>query len=389
MTDLLGAFCPHGSFGLSGAPAGPLAGLRFAAKDLFDVAGHRTGAGNPAWFDSHPPAAANAPVVATLLAAGASLAGKTITDELAYGMTGRNIHYGTPVNSAARDRLPGGSSSGSAAAVAGAVVDFAIGSDTGGSVRIPASYCGIFGIRPSHDRISLVGAVPLAPSFDTVGWFTRDAKLLERVGQVLLAETAAPPRPLRLLRADDLFDLAEPGVAEALAPLIDKVARIVGPPKAVRLAPDGPAGWLETMRLIQAREAWQSDGAWLRRTKPNLAPDVQARFDFAATVNAEMVAGPAARRGEIAARMADLLADNAVMILPTAPGPAPLREATFDELDRVRAQTIPFTCVAGLARLPQVSIPGACLGGAPIGLSLLGAVGSDAMLLRLACDIAA
>src|SRR5215470_7694180 len=153
MQDPLGAFCRHADVTLPGAAAGPLAGLHFAAKDLYDVAGQRTGGGNPDWLDSHPPAAATAPAILSLVAAGATLVGKTVTDELAYSIAGRNFHYGTPTNVAAPGRIPGGSSSGSAAAVAGKLVDFALGTDTGGSIRVPASLCGLYGMRPSHGRV--------------------------------------------------------------------------------------------------------------------------------------------------------------------------------------------------------------------------------------------
>ena len=174
LSDPLNAFCAHSTARLQGAPGRPLSGLAFAAKDLFDIAGHVTGAGNPDWLALHSPASRTAPVVQALVDAGADMVGKTHTDELSRGILGENAHYGTPTNPNAPGRVPGGSSSGSAAAVAGGLVEFAIGTDTGGSVRIPASFCGIFGIRPSHGRLSLAGVVGQAPSFDTVGWFARE-----------------------------------------------------------------------------------------------------------------------------------------------------------------------------------------------------------------------
>ncbi len=185
--DHVGAFVPGPRAERAPLGVGRLSGLTFAVKDLFDLAGTTTSFGNPDWAATHAPAVATAPVVLALLQAGARLAGKTKTQELAYGLTGENIWHGTPTNPAAPARFPGGSSCGSAAAVAGGLVDFALGSDTGGSVRIPASYCGLFGIRPTHGAISLAGACPLAPSFDTPGWFTRSASLLTGVGEVLLA----------------------------------------------------------------------------------------------------------------------------------------------------------------------------------------------------------
>jgi amidase len=227
MHDPLNAFCAHASARLQGAPAGPLARLSFAAKDLFDIAGHVTGAGNPDWLAHHAPAERTAPVVQALVDAGATMVGKTHTDELSRGIFGENAHYGTPINPKAPGRVPGGSSSGSAAAVAGALVDFALGTDTGGSVRIPASFCGIFGIRPTHGRLPLEGVVGQAPSFDTVGWFARDAHLLARVGEVLLAtETKSAPRLRQLIIATDAFAIAEPATAAALLPAARAACRL-------------------------------------------------------------------------------------------------------------------------------------------------------------------
>ena len=157
MDDPYGAFCPNGDVALAGAGTGPLEGLSFAVKDIYHIAGHRTGFGNPTWLNTHQPADRTASTVSRLLDAGADMVGKTLTDEMAYSLTGENAHYGTPVNPAAPDRVPGGSSNGSASAVAGGLVDFALGTDCGGSVRLPASYCGILGMRPSLGRVPVDG----------------------------------------------------------------------------------------------------------------------------------------------------------------------------------------------------------------------------------------
>src|SRR5277367_5938552 len=205
MNDPLGAFCRHCDVSIEGAAVGPLHGLTFAAKDNYQVAGFACCAGNPDWLRTHPPADSTAPAVRMLLDGGASLVGKTILDELAYSVAGENIHYGSPTNPRAPGRTTGGSSCGSAAAVAGGLVDFALGSDTGGSVRVPASYCGIFGSRPTYGRVSNEGVVPLAPSCDTVGWFARDAKVLRTVGEILI-ENLTEPRPIKkILLVENLF----------------------------------------------------------------------------------------------------------------------------------------------------------------------------------------
>jgi amidase len=384
----LGALVPHGNIRVEGAGSGPLAGLTFAAKDLFDVAGHGTSAGNPDWLKTHETPRKNAWAVQALLDAGATLAGKTITDELAYGMTGRNFHYGAPVNGAAPDRITGGSSSGSASAVSGKAVDLALGSDTGGSVRIPASYCGIFGLRPTHGRVPTTGVVDLGPSFDTVGWFARDAALIERIGRVLLREDGAAPSPSKLLVGEDLFALADRAVAEAVQPTLERARGAIGRSDTIRVFRDDPAQWREAFRLLQAREAWDSDGAWITGAKPRLGPDVQERFDFARTVQDADLVAPRKLREDVTAYMADLLADRAVLCLPTSPVPPPKRDASFETLGEVRVRTMAMTCIAGLARLPQISIPAGTVDGAPVGFSLVGARGSDMILLSLARAIA-
>src|SRR6266480_663273 len=210
--DTLGAFCRHTHVAMEGAAAGPLCGTTFGVKDLYHIAGHRTGFGNPVWFETHPVADRTAVAVQRLLDASARMVGKTHTDELAYSLNGENRHYGTPVNANAPGRVPGGSSSGSAAAVAGGLVDFALGSDTGGSVRVPASFCGLYGVRPTHGRIPLDGILLQAPSYDTIGWFARDAELFARVGAVLLQSNVPAARPCRLVLAEDAFEVADAGV---------------------------------------------------------------------------------------------------------------------------------------------------------------------------------
>ena len=195
MEDRVGAFVPHGLFELAGATTGPLAGRSFAAKDIIDVAGRVSGCGNPDWLRTHDSAPATATTIQRCPDAGATLRGKTVTEELATGLTGENTHYGTPLNANAPGHVSGGSSSGSASAVAAGLVDFALGSDTGGSVRAPASFCGIYGIRPTHGRVPMSGVMPLAPSLDVVGWFARTPDLLAAVNNAF--STGRPGHPHR------------------------------------------------------------------------------------------------------------------------------------------------------------------------------------------------
>lgn len=382
--DKLGAFCRENHIELRGASAGPLAGLTFAAKDIYDIAGARTGFGCPDWLRTHEPAARTAPAVRMLLDAGAHLVGKTHTEEMAWSLTGENAHYGTPININAPGRIPGGSSSGSAAAVAAGLVDFALGSDTGGSVRLPASYCGILGLRPTHGRISLEGVCPLAPSFDTCGWFARDAAIFERVGRVLLRDTAPARAPGRLLVAQDAFEYADEAAVAALKPALGKVAALLGSPENVTVGDESLAKWTDYFRFPQGAEAWEAHGEWVTRARPAFGPAVGPRIAWASKVAAADVARARARREEITRRMESLLRDNAVLVLPSAPGIALLRNSPPEVVDGLRGRALPMLCVAGLARLPQVSLPLARLDGCPLGLSLIAARGNDTMLLALA-----
>ena len=382
--DKLNIFCRENHIELPGSGKGPLAGLTFAAKDIYDVAGARTGFGSPDWLRTHEPAARSAAAVQRLLDAGARLVGKTHTEEMAWSLTGENAHYGTPVNVNAPGRIPGGSSSGSAAAVAAGLVDFALGSDTGGSVRLPASYCGILGLRPTHGRISLEGVCPLAPSLDTCGWFARDAGVFERVGRVLLQDDAPARAPGRLLIADDAFAFADAGAAAALEPAIAKVAALLGTPQRVTVGDEPLAKWTDHFRFPQGAEAWACHREWVERVKPAFGAAVGSRIAWASTVTPQDVGRALARREAISRRMDEMLADGAVLALPSAPGAALPRNAPAEVVDGLRSRALPMLSIAGLARLPQVSLPLATIDGCPLGLSLIAARGNDTMLLALA-----
>ncbi len=384
--DALNAFCRHTHVALAGADSGPLAGLTFGLKDLYDVAGHRTGFGSPDWLATHEPATATASVATRLLAAGATMVGKTHTEEMAFSLTGENAHYGTPRNVAAPGRVPGGSSSGSAAAVAGRLVDFAIGSDTGGSVRGPASFCGIYGIRPTYGRIPLDGACPLAPMFDTCGWFARDAALLARVGAVLFSRDAGyqVARPGRVLVATDAFASTMPHVAQALHPAVERVTSLLGTAEPVTLSYEGLNAWFEVFRVLQFGDIWATHRDWITRVRPTFGPQIAPRFAAVATSNADEIARMTVARDDIRARLDALLVDNAVLLLPTMPDIAPFCGLPGDQTVAFRERALALLCTAGLGGLPQVSLPMASLHGCPLGLSLIAARGNDEMLLDVA-----
>ena len=384
MHDKLGAFCNDRNVQLTGSDSGPLSGLTFAAKDVFDIAGFRTGAGNPDWLRTHSPAQATASAVQKLLDAGASLVGKTHTDELTYSLNGENHHYGTPVNPNAPDRIPGGSSSGSASATAGGLVDFALGTDTGGSVRLPASNCGIFGFRPTHGSVPNDHVVPLAPSFDTVGWFARDADILERVGHVLLDNGTTDERPPRLLVAMDALVLVSDKAHPEVDAAIGTIAKELGPAHEVNLYGGQEEEWMNSFRLLQGAEVWQSHGGWIRGNQPVFGPEIHERFEWAASIDSELLPQAQETRARVIRHLDELLGQDGVLCIPSSPSIALLKNSRGEELEQFRSHALALLCAAGLAGLPQVSLPLASHDGCPLGVSLVGPRGADFRLLILA-----
>jgi amidase len=389
--DTVGAWVPHGRFVIDGAAQGPLRGLRFAVKDLYDVAGHPTGAGNPTWLATHPVPAQHSTLVAQLLAAGATLTGKVVTDELAYSIHGDNVHYGAPRNSAAPQRVTGGSSSGSAAAVAAGLVDFTLATDTGGSTRVPASYCGLWGLRTTHGALPVAGLVPLSPCFDTATWLARDAAVFDAVGRVLLpADAAALHRGVQgLCVFDDASELADGEFSGPLARVTAALAkRLDLEPQHDRIAAGASlADWRVTYTTLGAHEAWRVHGAWIDATKPHFGAAIAERWQAARRVSDADAAAAKAAMSDIRARVRNALGTHAIAVLPSAASLAPLRAADALHVQSVRMRTMAITCIAGLAGLPQVSLPLRTPAGEPVGVSLLGPVGSDRMLIELASQL--
>jgi amidase len=387
-TDPVNAFLPYEPVAVASADAGPLKGLTFAVKDIYDVVGYPTGGGNPIKRAESPIHTVNAPIVAAMLDAGARFVGKTQTDELTFSLNGQNRHFPEPVNVRAKGRITGGSSSGSAAAVAARLVDFALGSDTGGSVRAPASYCGLFGIRPTHGRVSLDGAMPLAPSFDTAGYFADKPEVFAKVAPAFLGDDRTKIKLQRLVRSDDAFaQLMSAREAEALAPAEQKVAAALGAPKRVAVAPEGLEEWYWTFRRLQAVEAWNVHGAWIESRDPEMTPGVRERFEFGRTVTREEQDQAQANRKRQRARAEEIVGEDGVLMLPTVPSIAPRRDLSGDDLQAFRERALSILCISGLSGLPQVTMPLSELDGCPFGLSLIGPRGSDRALVDVAVRI--
>ncbi|WP_376703293.1 amidase [Mesorhizobium sp. ISC25] len=384
----LNAFLDLDPIPVANAQSGPLAGLRLAVKDIFDVAGYRTGCGNPQRYREASPAMATAPAVQALLDSGARFVGKTQTDELAFSLLGLNAHFPSPVNPAAPDRVTGGSSSGSAAAVAGGLADIATGSDTGGSIRAPASFCGLVGLRTTHGRIPLDGTMPLAPSLDTFGWFASDIVTYEKVGTVLLGDDPRSHelrRPVALYALDGL--VLGPHEADEYRAMVRSVASVLGAPRTVGPLSHSTDDLYWCFRKLQGYEAWQSHGAWIAGGDRMLGPGVKERFEHGATIDAATAHRETERRVSFRVELAGLLGDDGVLVLPTAPGAAPLKAASFDDLQTYRERALRLLCLSGLSGFPQITLPLGKTGGAPFGLSLLGPKNSDRQLIALAVRI--
>jgi amidase len=377
-------FVPGPPLRIAGAPGGPLTGLTFAAKDLFDVAGYSTGGGNPDWARQHPIPTRHAWAVQRLLDGGATLIGKTITDEVSLGILGENSFDGTPFNPKAPGRVPGGSSSGSASAVAQGLCDTALGTDTGGSVRVPASFCGLYGIRPTHGRLDLTGMLPQAPSSDTTGWFARDAETFARVSGVMLGESIPTSLPTRLVVAVDAFGFADPDSATALQATVRRLTTLVKEVREDLLAPPGLSVWGRAQRTLQPYEAWLTFKAWLDRDNPRLQYSVARNLALAPSIPESERQWAALMREEARARLAWLLPPGTMLCMPTTPFPAPLKGLSLTALEPIRSRMLCLAAHGGLAGFPQVSVPGATVDGLPVGLSILGARGSDASLIAVA-----
>jgi amidase len=382
--DPLGAFCRHNHASLRGSGRGVLQGLTFAVKDCFHIAGTPTGFGQPDWLTSQPVPTVTAEAVRRLLEAGADMVAKTHCDELCYSLTGENAHYGTPRNVAAPGRIPGGSSNGSAAAVAGGLVDFAIGTDCGGSIRIPASYCGILGIRPTHGRVSLEAVVPFGPSFDVAGWFAGDAAIFERVGEVLLGPDPVDATPKRLVVLTDAFAMIEPPVRDALMPAVDRLRGLVPETVLLDISRSRLSEWFDVFKIVQASEVWANHGDWITSTRPALGPGVKERLQWASELLPDTIAKAKSAHRDIRASVDTQIRPGDVLVLPSSPRVAPPLNSPVDKIEvEYREQAMRLLCIAGLNGLPQISLPQAQIDGLPIGLSIAGPRHSDRALLEL------
>lgn len=387
MSDNANAFMNHPFVDVPYAEDGPLSGLTLAVKDIYDVAGYKTGCGSPEKLAEAEVATKTSSGVQKLLDAGTRFVGKTTTEELAFSLNGDNIHYPQPINGAVAERLTGGSSSGSVAAVSHGLVDIATGSDTGGSVRLPASYCGLIGLRTTHGRIALDHTMPLAESFDTFGWFARTSEIYAKVSDVILGGDDITYQPKRILVAEDCLALLM-GIdeARALDGAINHVTDFASD-EDVSLANEDMESWYWAFRRAQAYEAWQAHGAWIESRQPKLGPGVKERFDYGRGVSDEENADALLLRAQITRHVEELIGDDGLLVLPTVPSIAPQKGDDYSTLDAFRNRALMLLCTSGLTGLPQLTLPMASMNGAPLGLSIIGPRGCDRQLVNVGLQL--
>ncbi len=381
-------------FTLAPYQSGALDGLTFAVKDNIDLAGHPTSYGSRPWADAHGAAVYNALCVDQLLGAGATCLGKTIADEYTYSLDGESYFFGTPINPGAPDRVPGGSSSGSASAVACGGVDFSIGTDSGGSVRVPAGFCGVWGMRPTLHRISEAGVLPFMPSVSTVGAFANEIRVLDAVMRTLLCSPVPTSEPIgRIYILEDAFALADPGVADAVRARAASLVDRAGVPMESITLKDILGGDMDldacnsrALRVLQTAEFMNTVGGWIETHAPETGPGFCAAYEAVRSFPRRDLNGALMRCETIFRRLSEFTKKGDLFVFPTTPTIAPLKGSLTD-LDRVMDfydRTMAVTAFAGIGRMPEISIPVARVAGAPVGLSLAAGWYRDEFLLSAA-----
>lgn len=380
--DALQSFVRDNHIAIKGRENGQLANYKFAAKDVFKIKGSTWGNGHPDWLENSGPDEFTTTAILNLLDQGADLVGKTVCDELCYSISGENWHYGSPLNAADTRRLAGGSSSGSAAATAAGLVDFALGSDCLGSVRIPASYNGVIGMRPTYKRIENDGEVPYCESMDVLGYFASEKEVFQNVSAILMEEDHKKTIFNKLYVLEDAFEIVDSEVKEAFTEMINEIGDELGEIKQVRIAPEGLDYWVkEVFQIVQGYEVWDSYGGFVNKYQPRLSPGPKERLEKASKITRESYLKAKEKQEEFRQRISGMLADGAIFILPTASSIAPLKSTSLEEINRLRAQSSKLLIISALSGIPQLTLPLLELEGVPLGLSLMSAQNTDRALI--------
>lgn len=376
------AFMPYRETKVESALSGPLAGLTFTVKDMFDVKGYPTSAGSPTMLAISGIKNETAPAVKALLNAGAVFAGKVVTDELAFSVIGDNIHFGSPINGAAPDRYAGGSSSGSASSVSCGLCDFSLGTDSGGSVRGPASQCGLFGIRPSFGRISLEGCAGLCPPYDTAGILAKDFDVFEKSTRVLIGNDPIETKnTTQILIPDDIYELFGEKVISEIDSAIFVAEQLWGKAEHVKAAPFNLSLILKAYQKLQGREVWKHYGNFIEKYHPSFGPGVKERFEFSHKMSLLDLSEEETIAQQTVAYLNELLAGGKILLLPTLPGCGLKKSASLAEMNAFRNKMSASFCLGGLAGLPWITLPLAQFDNAPMGVSMVSSFNHDAWLL--------
>ena len=364
---------------------GLLSNLNFVLKDMCDVKNFKTSCGNPDFFKKCDFANDYAPFLKDLLNEGPVLKGITVCDEFFYSLIGENGHYGTPTNLNAPSCVPGGSSSGSAAALTTDLYDFSIGSDTGGSVRIPASFCGLIGMRPTHNRINTKGVYPMAPSFDTVGWFANSPEIFQKVGNVLLNNIERSNVDFKqYVVAEDLLELCDAEVQDNFNNYINvNIPNI----NKTRLSTNTKAIIADNFRILQGAEVKENIIPWIEKNKPNISPEIRSRIDMASKITDIEVSRALTFRNNLIDEIKKSLPEGTIAVFPTSPFSAPKSGQDDESLGSFRKRLMELTSIAGMTSRPQITIPRLKDKSGPVGISLLGWKYSDEILLNKLTEI--
>ena len=364
---------------------GLLSNLNFVLKDMCDVKNLKTSCGNPDFFKKCDFANDYAPFLKDLLNEGPVLKGITVCDEFFYSLIGENGHYGTPTNLNAPSCVPGGSSSGSAAALTTDLYDFSIGSDTGGSVRIPASFCGLIGMRPTHNRINTKGVYPMAPSFDTVGWFANNPEIFQKVGNVLLNNIERSNVDFKqYVVAEDLLELCDAEVQDNFNNYINvNIPNI----NKTRLSTNTKAIIADNFRILQGAEVKENIIPWIEKNKPNISPEIRSRIDMASKITDIEVSRALIFRKNLIDEIKKSLPEGTIAVFPTSPFSAPKSGQDDESLGSFRKRLMELTSIAGMTSRPQITIPRLKDKSGPVGISLLGWKYSDEILLNKLTEI--
>ena len=364
---------------------GNLKNLKFVLKDMCDVKNIKTSCGNPDFYKACEPAKKHAEFLSNILSEGAILEGITICDEFFYSVIGENNHYGTPKNLNAPNCVPGGSSSGSAAALTTDLFDFSIGSDTGGSVRVPASFCGLLGIRPTHGRIKSNGVYPMAPSFDTIGWFSNNIKTFQKIGEVLLDKNENENITFnQFVIAEDLLELVDTDIKNQFNSYYKELHPNI---KHIRLSKFSKSEIADNFRILQAGEIKEHVIPWIEKNKPKISLEINSRIEMASEILPLEIDAAKTFRQEIISEINNSLPEGDIAIFPTTPFSAPKCGQSDQDLGSDRKKIMEMTSIAGMTSRPQISIPKFKGKTGPVGISILGWQNSDEILLNKLSEI--